>query len=298
MISITKNFNNIPISLTSPACMSNLASVINSALPNHKDNISNGYYGHPTVVNRLKAIYHNKCAYCETYEPDPEVEHYRPKKRVRDVPGHPGYYWLCYEWSNLMPACHDCNKNGAKGNYFPVDGTRQTLPPLTGTTLNQAECLLLSNSLSVVEIPLLINPEVPGFDPYHYFFVDEKGEIKERQAAGTLDFRKAHETIKIVRLNRDKLFLNLRRKQIRYYMQRVRSYIYLFLKGDKSQQDFENSIFEILKEIQTRTGATHEYSFFWSYFYRNFNNFISFYIKPKYRPRIFGLVQAYKMANP
>ena len=62
------------------------------------------------VVEKLAKIYHGKCAYCEErtliY-----IEHYRPKGSVQGS-RHGGYYWLCLEWSNLLPACHECNKIG------------------------------------------------------------------------------------------------------------------------------------------------------------------------------------------
>jgi hypothetical protein len=105
MRAVVKNFNRPPAHLTT----NNLAAVINLADPLHKDKIRQTLYGHSSVVSKLNNIYNHKCAYCEAYEPEPEVEHYRPKKGVTGEV-HEGYYWLCYEWSNLMPACHDCNK--------------------------------------------------------------------------------------------------------------------------------------------------------------------------------------------
>lgn len=69
-------------------------------------------------------LFNYKCAYCETrlqVGQGGDVEHYRPKGSVqgddgksltlrgKEVP-HPGYYWLAYEWSNLMPACGYCNR--------------------------------------------------------------------------------------------------------------------------------------------------------------------------------------------
>ncbi len=67
-----------------------------------------------------------KCVYCEsliTNNHPGDVEHFRPKGRVTDLNNkpvmiksngkevsHPGYYWLAYEISNLMPSCEDCNR--------------------------------------------------------------------------------------------------------------------------------------------------------------------------------------------
>jgi len=97
-----------------------------------------------------KEPFFGKCAYCETPIEDifpGDVEHYRPKGKVTDenyntiyiqkddgtyildddgnkIP-HPGYYWLAYEWTNLMPSCTYCNrpkKDFGKRNCFPVEG--------------------------------------------------------------------------------------------------------------------------------------------------------------------------------
>ena len=91
----------------------------------------------------LKNVFHNKCAYCETridrfYG---DAEHYRPKGavkyrvRVADIDeektaraereagvlrDHPGYFWLAYNWQNLVPSCSFCNSGEGKQNQFPV----------------------------------------------------------------------------------------------------------------------------------------------------------------------------------
>jgi uncharacterized protein (TIGR02646 family) len=80
-----------------------------------------------------------KCAYCEVQfvlDQTGDVEHFRPKAGVVDEHDqrvdHPGYYWLAYEWSNLLPSCSKCNrltktKDGrrvGKGERFPVMGRR------------------------------------------------------------------------------------------------------------------------------------------------------------------------------
>ena len=80
------------------------------------------------VREKLNELYFHKCAYCETLC-KAEIEHYRPKKGVTEDTLHNGYYWLCYEWSNLVPSCRYCNTEGGKGNQFPIKGTRIKLPP-------------------------------------------------------------------------------------------------------------------------------------------------------------------------
>lgn len=94
-------------------------------------------------------VFHHKCAYCETNlveaRQDADAEHFRPKLAVNykekpeqdnrkyinanvtdvsqnppEVIDHPGYFWLAYNWKNLLPACRFCNSNDGKKNQFPV----------------------------------------------------------------------------------------------------------------------------------------------------------------------------------
>ncbi|MES1243041.1 MAG: hypothetical protein ABUT39_15610 [Acidobacteriota bacterium] len=68
-------------------------------------------------------LFEGKCAYCEACVQDVafgEVEHYRPKRQVEECPDHPGYYWMAYDLTNLLPSCQLCNGFPAKMNHFPV----------------------------------------------------------------------------------------------------------------------------------------------------------------------------------
>jgi len=77
----------------------------------------------------LLIAYSKKCAYCERSirGHSVRVDHFRPKVgilrndgqavRLRDAAAeHPGYYFLAYEWRNLLPTCEHCNV--AKSNRF------------------------------------------------------------------------------------------------------------------------------------------------------------------------------------
>jgi len=84
-------------------------------------------YASQQVKNALEASHYGKCCYCETRVPKPyahtHVEHYRPKAFSQQAPGDtqifPGYYWLAYDWDNLLLSCHFCNSSN-KGNLFPL----------------------------------------------------------------------------------------------------------------------------------------------------------------------------------
>ena len=84
------------------------------------------------MKDELFSLYHGKCAYCESplrLSSWDQLDHFRPKNRVLDEHSrvvcinragkpHGGYYWLAYEWTNLLPSCAVCNQR--KGAIFPV----------------------------------------------------------------------------------------------------------------------------------------------------------------------------------
>jgi len=114
-----------------------------------------------TVAVALKDLYNNKCAYCEKLCHYPRVEHFRPKGRVTGAsPTVNGYYWLCYEWTNLLPACHECNSIEAKSDKFPISGVRRANHPTSGAPpafdINQSE---YTSHYLLSEGPLYIHPE-------------------------------------------------------------------------------------------------------------------------------------------
>ncbi len=154
--------------------------------------------------------FHGKCAYCECNLIDfqhGDIEHFRPKKAVTDendnvvnitdaegrtIP-HPGYYWLAYDWTNLLPSCAICNQpstaNGEKR------GKRNRFPVEKGHALKPSEL--------VNEKPLLINPTVE--DPSDHLEVDENGYMIPKTDRGRM-------CIKVFGLNvRDQLVDERRR---------------------------------------------------------------------------------------
>jgi len=120
--------------------------------------------------------FHKKCVYCERFLQDhDDIDHFRPKNQVKDennkevmiedsegnlIPHH-GYYWLAYDYRNLLPACSDCNhsynpienKPYGKGSRFPVKGKHAIKP----VHIKDEE-------------PLLINPV--DQDPSEHFTLD------------------------------------------------------------------------------------------------------------------------------
>ncbi len=108
--------------------------------------------------------FHGKCAYCErkfVLDQSGDIDHFRPKGAVTDendqevlVPTadghapHPGYYWLAYDWRNLLPCCARCNRptrlpDGrlvGKSTRFPVQGGNYAWRP--GNEQNEAPLFL------------------------------------------------------------------------------------------------------------------------------------------------------------
>ena len=82
--------------------------------------IQENLYSSDTVRAALEELTHHKCAYCESPLAQTvwDVEHYRPKGRIRESTSHPGYYWLAYSWENLFPSCAYSNQNKREKPLF------------------------------------------------------------------------------------------------------------------------------------------------------------------------------------
>lgn len=118
-------------------------------------------YADEAVKQALEQIFAGKCCYCEFrvgVGADWDVEHFRPKGRVNECPGHPGYYWLAYHWENLLPSCTYCNqarKDRATQNEpeSPAAGKLDQFPLLD----ENFRCMDHLGNISL-ERPFLINP--------------------------------------------------------------------------------------------------------------------------------------------
>lgn len=105
----------------------------------------NTLWSTPEVKNFLYESQHRKCCYCERNRDKKEfdVEHFRPKGKVKEAEKtHPGYWWLAYDWENLLIACKTCNQK--KSTHFPLKDEKNRAY-LEDTDLGK-------------EVPILINP--------------------------------------------------------------------------------------------------------------------------------------------
>ena len=96
-----------------------------------KFKLDSAIYAHKTVKDKLQLIQHNKCCFCESridHISFGDVEHFRPKagyrQKASDSLARPGYYWLAYEWNNLLLSCQLCNQR-FKRNLFPLSENSQ-----------------------------------------------------------------------------------------------------------------------------------------------------------------------------
>jgi hypothetical protein len=133
-----------------------------------------------SVRSALEQLFHGKCAYCESaigHISSIDVEHWRPKGKIRTGNGLvDGYWWLAGVWENLFPACPHCNRptrheaadgstTAGKGMRFPIAGGHAAAP---------------ERGAEDREEPLLLDPctSDPGRRPQlHLRFADEDEEV-------------------------------------------------------------------------------------------------------------------------
>lgn len=177
----------------------------------------------------LKELFYNKCAYCESplVAVKGDVEHFRPKAEAtgarfslrtrsttkRATESDPdAYWWLAWDWDNLLIACAVCNSN--KRNRFPTIGSRA-----------KAEA---RGAELAAEKAILLNPCEDRPDQYLVF--DEKGVVSSRvppeQSALNMpkDVDRGAITIEILGLNRPDL-VEARRERLETLLLMWRSWL-------------------------------------------------------------------------
>jgi 5-methylcytosine-specific restriction endonuclease McrA len=163
------------------------------------------------------AVFHGKCAYCESkfvLDQTGQVEHFRPKGKVHDeddkpvlindkqtgrLQPHPGYYWLAYDWHNLLPSCEKCNQTPkkrenraiGKGNRFPVKDRTWATDPNDPNGVAQESPLLIHPLLDDPARHLILDPQTgilgyktdEGEMTIRVFGLNLRGLPEERQRA-------------------------------------------------------------------------------------------------------------------
>ncbi len=217
----------------------------------------------------LLSLYHDKCAYCESKEFKPEVEHYRPKGGVTGV-DHKGYYWLAYEWTNLIPSCHDCNTNGGKHNKFPIidEAERVKAPPFdSDEKLDMAKCRAEDPPL-IDENPYLLHPEID--EPKEFFIFNNRGEISGADLNG-----RGQKTWQICNMNRKNLIYR-RCKLINECVREPLNYaLSLFFEGEISENGLKKIFKHVFEKLKKMQAPENEYSLLNWYTFNNFDEMIA-----------------------
>lgn len=217
--------NNIPEILTTKGIT--LRDALIEDVKNGKKKLSfdRNVYADKSVKTQLKNEQNKKCAYCERYFNGDfgAVEHFRPKGgysllyKGKEKLIQPGYYWLAYDWDNLLYSCSECNTSYKK-NWFPlVDETKRNIA---------------SQDISEEEA-LLINPasEEPGdFVEFHQHIIVAKAGNAKGKA-----------TIDVLKLNARMDLVERRRKRWEEYEKRLLALKIAQVLGYRQLLDIEQS---------------------------------------------------------
>jgi uncharacterized protein (TIGR02646 family) len=138
------------------------------------------------VVDALRRLFRDKCAYCETAigHGEETVEHFRPRSFARGLDGAEArdyYVWLALEWENLLLTCSTCAK--AKGSLFPVEGGRARVR----ATLDE---------VLATEVAELLDPARD--DPWNEIRMTTDGFCRPLRRRGEV-------TVAVLELNRERL---------------------------------------------------------------------------------------------
>ena len=115
-----------------------------------------------TVKKFLHESQHRKCCYCERIRDqkgDCDVEHFRPKSK---------YWWLVYDWNNLLISCKKCNQR--KGVKFPLQ--------------NNSKKAVNEKTNIKEESPILINPLTENPEDFIIYHIPENDEPLMMKAIG------------------------------------------------------------------------------------------------------------------
>ena len=196
---------------------------------------------------------HKKCCYCEVVRGkrrEIDVEHFRPKARVEEDETHLGYWWIAYEWENLLYACKCCNQEYKK-NRFPLlpEGQRAKGPE---DDLRQ-------------ELPALLNPyEDKPETCFGYEWVRSKGRLVE--VIGIDDEGRGVKSVEVFGLNRHDLAEQ--RADLIHELKLLARTMAVILHCSQTE-NLDNQIKEVGAKIEEATAARKTFSGFRRYYFRS-----------------------------
>lgn len=226
-----------------------------------------------TTIKELIKLYSGKCACCERSRGEElQVDHYRPRKARNNKTGkkynHPGYYWLTYEWSNLIPLCSSCNKS--KSNYFPLKDEAKRISSHTHHYANDAI------KLYEYEQPLFVNPEIE-LQPEKHFKYLPNGKVEGRTDEGK-------EMIKLYKLN-SRTKVRDRKTIINGYVLEIREAINEYFKSTSPEKEAElrGDLKGTFRKILSNGMKTKPLSLMHLYIRNFFDEFIIAQIPPEWQ---------------
>ncbi|REA63749.1 hypothetical protein DSL64_04790 [Dyadobacter luteus] len=268
MISVKKDFEISPALLVA-SDRNNL--ILDSINTKNKHAFASKVY-RDTTLQELELLYQSKCAYCETDTAagaPMQVEHYRPKAKVTEDSSHLGYYWLAYEWSNLILSCSKCNNK--KRNRFPILNTRLTEPQLDIDGLPTDEYRLANSLILNSEGTFLLHPEIDIVEDH--FLYNEKAEIVGRTP-------QALETIKICGLNRKELVFK-RLSILNEFRDDIKTILTDVLEQKVTTEQCRYAIKLVFQKLAGLQSPVKQYSRFGYFLFYKFDLFIANSLEPK-----------------
>jgi hypothetical protein len=221
-------------------------------------------HNHNHVIYKLLELYNKKCAFCEKEYNNLDVDHYRPKDAVFEDNRHSGYFWIGYEWSNLLPVCKSCNQDYKK-TQFPLKKTGKRLKFSTSWSQNDFKKVEFTNldNINKLEKPLLLNPEEKDFNPKKHIKFNRDGIPTGLSVRGS-------ETIRICGL--DNSTLNKHRKE-KFDEILVTSLLIFYRNHDLyNDERLKDELLILFQKI--KSNFNEEYSLFWKTSVSDLQHFI------------------------
>lgn len=156
------------------------------------------HWNESDVRGALHAMQGFACAYCQNeFERDQgQVDHIRPKKGGPEG----GYFWLAYEFSNLLLVCTWCNR--FKGNRFPLSNA-------------MAHATYETRHVLAFELPLLPDPTREPVDQWfelEWENAERRGELRPSSSliAGSVERQRAEMMLDVFRINAETALVGAR----------------------------------------------------------------------------------------
>ncbi len=152
------------------------------------------------LTSPLAALTNGKCWYSESRNPtaDKNVDHFRPKNRVHEDPGHEGYWWLAFQWRNYRYASQWCNQRRVDDEHGTSGGKWDHFPLCPGNPRARLE-----TDDYALEQPELLDPIDP--DDWKLLTFRQDGYPTPAKQPGTLEYQRAQTSIEVYHLHCNEL---------------------------------------------------------------------------------------------